>query len=285
MPRMVVDRTAHDGGKVATPERKNMRFGQAKKEARDEIGGIYQEHTFADFVNELQATPPPARYNDRIPELVSNVHEPNVLEAIEESPQHTYQFKRLSVAAPKYGPTLKISSSAERYIMGNEEDRLLNKNQSKELDDRSKSKPASSATPFSTTKDIERPSSSPGLPRLSSRVGLIDPKVRERKAKSVDLGQVSPYRARTNSFQSTSDPRCQNPESSTKVTKASADVSNDPFFDAPEGPICGLEDEIVTSKAERQSGDTIDEAAWISPLEKKRSRSRQFRLSRYAGPG
>ena len=273
VPRMVVDRTGHGGGKIATPERKIMRLAQAKKEARDEIGGIYKEHTFADFVNELQATPPPATYNDRIPERASDNHEPSVLEAIEESPQHTYQFKRLSVAAPKYGPTLKISPSAERYIMGNEADRLLNKKQSKELDARFNSRPASSATPVSTMKDIERPSSSPGLPRLSSRVGLIDPKVWERKAKSVDLGQVSPYRARTDSVQSDGDYRRQNPESSAKISKASIDVSNDPFFDAPEGPLSGLGEEIVTSKAEEQSGNTIDEAAWISPLEKKPSRS------------
>ncbi len=269
VPRMVIDRTAQDGGEVVTPERKSMRFGQARKEARDEIGGIYQENTFADLVNELQATLPPAR----TPELLPNNHEPRVLEAIEESPQHTYQLKRLSVAAPKYGPTLKISSSAERYIMGNEEDCLLNKKKSKELENRSKSKPSSSATPISATKkDIERPSSSQGLSRLSSRVGLIDPKVRERKAKSVDLGQVSPYRARTDSVQSTSDSRCQNPESSGKVTKASTDVSNDPFFDAPEEPLCGLEDEIVTTKAQEQRGN-IDEAAWISPSEKRPSRS------------
>lgn len=273
VPRMVVDRTAHGGGKVATPERKNMSFGHPKKEARDETGGIYQEHTFADFVNELQATPPPATYQDRITELISDIHDPSVLEAIEESPQHTYQFKRLSVAAPKYGPTLKISPSAERYIMGNEEGRLLNKKQSNELDDRFETKPASLATPISTMKDIERPSSSPGLPRLSSRGGLIDPKVRERKAKSVDLGQVSPYRARTNSVPSDRDSRRQNPESSTKVTKASTDVSNDPFFDAPEGPLSVLEDEIVSSKAEERSGNTIDEAAWISPIEKKSSSS------------
>ena len=82
VPRMVADRTAHGGGKVATPERKDMRVGQAKKEARDEIGGIYQEHTLADFVNELQATPPPTAYHDRIPELSSDIHEPSVLEAI-----------------------------------------------------------------------------------------------------------------------------------------------------------------------------------------------------------
>lgn len=274
VPRMVADRTAQGSGEVATPERKNMRFGQARKEARDEIGGIYQEHTFADFVNELQATPPPATYNGRIPELLPNNHEPRVLDDIEESPQHTYQLKRLSVAAPKYGPTLKISPSAERYIMGNEEDHLLNKKTSKELENRFESKPPSSATPISVTKnDTERPSSSQGLSRLSSRVGLVDPKVRESKAKSVDLGQVSPYRARTDSVQSTGDSRRQNPDSSAKVSKASTNVSKDPFFDAPEEPLCGSEDEMVTSKAEEQCGNTIDEAAWISPLEKKPSRS------------
>ena len=272
VPRMVVDRTAQDGGKVVTPDRKNTRFGQARKVARDEIGGIYQEHTFADLVNELQATPPPATYNDRTPELLSDDHEPRVLEAIEESPQHTYQLKRLSVAAPKYGPTLKISSSAERYIMGNEEDCLLNNKQSKEIENRFKPKPPSSATPISATKkDIERPSSSQGLSRLSSRVGLIDPKVRERKAKSVDLGQVSPCRARTDSVQSTSDSRRQNPDSLAKVAQATTAVPNDPFFDAPEEPLCGLEDDVTTSKIEEQCGNTIDEAAWISPLEKKPS--------------
>ena len=273
VPSMVIDRTAQDSGKVVTPERKNTRIQQARKEARDEIGGIYQEHPFSDLINVLQATQPPATYNDRIPELLPHNHEPRVLEAIEESPQHTYQFKRLSVAAPKYGPTLKISPSAERYIMGNEEDLLLNNMNSKELEDRLKSKPSSSATPIcATKKDIERPSSSQGLSRLSSRVGLIDPKVRERKAKSVDLGQVSPYRARTDSVQSNSDPRCQNAESSGKVTILSADASNDPFFDAPEELLCGLEDEAATTKAQKQCGN-IDEAAWISPLEKKTSRS------------
>ena len=274
VPRMVVDRTALGGGKVATPERKDMRFGQARKEARDEIGGIYKEHTFADFVNELQATPPSATYNSLTSELLPNNHEPSVLEAIEESPQHTYQLKRLSVAAPKYGPTLKISSSAERYIMGDEEDRLLNKKKSKEFENRFKSKTSSSATPTSVTnKDTERPSSSQGLSHLSSRVGLIDPKVREKKAKSVDLGQVSPYRARTGSIQSTSDSRRQNPDSSVDVFKTSTKLSNDPFFDAPEEPLCGLEDGMVKPKAEDQCGNTIDEAAWISPLEKKPSRS------------
>ena len=273
VPSMVIDRTAQDGGKVVTPERKNLRFQQARKEARDEVGGIYQDHTFADPINVLQDTQPPATYNDRIPELLPHNHEPRVLEAIEESPQHTYQFKRLSVAAPKYGPTLKISPSAERYIMGSEEDLLLNNMKSKELEDRLKSKPSSSATPIrATKKDNERPSSSQGLSRLSSRVGLIDPKVRERKAKSVDLGQVSPYRTRTNSVQSTNDPRYQNAESSGKVTKSSADASNDPFFDAPEELLCGLGDEVTTTEAQKQC-ENIDEAAWISPLEKKTSRS------------
>ena len=272
VPRMVIDRTAQDGVKVLTPERRNVRLGQARKEARDEIGGIYQEHIFADLVNELQATPPPATYKDGIPELLPHSHEPRVLESIEESPQHTYQLKRLSVAAPKYGPTLKISSSAERYIMGNEEDFLLNKKKSKELENRFTSKASSSATPISgTKKDIERPSSSQGLSRSSSRVGLIDPKVRERKAKSVDLGQVSPCRARTDSVQSTSDSRRQNPDSLAKVAQEATAVPNDPFFDAPEEPLCGLEDEVITSKAEEQCGNTIDEAAWISPLEKKSS--------------
>lgn len=273
VPRMVIDSTAQDGGKVVTPERKNMNSGKARKEARDEIGGIYQEHAIADLVNELRATQPPATYNNRIPELLPNNHEPRALEAIEESPQHTYQFKRLSVAAPRYGPTLKISPSAERYIMGNEEDPLLNKTKSKELEDQCNPKPSSSATPISTTKkDIERPSSSQGLSRLSSRVGLIDPKVRERKAKSVDLGQVSPYRARTNSVQSTSESRCQDSESISKVTKSSIDIPNDPFFDAPEELPFRLEDGTTTTKAQKQRGN-IDEAAWISPLEKKPSRS------------
>ena len=273
VPRTVTDRNARDDGNVVTPERKNMRSRQARKEARDEIGGIYREHTFADLVDELQATQPPATYNDRIPELLPDTHEARVLEPIEESPQHTYQLKRLSVAAPKYGPTLKISPSAERYIMGNDKDELLNKKKSKELENRFKSNPSSSTTPISTTKkDIERPSSSQGLSRLSSRVGLIDPKVRERKARSVDLGQVSPYRARTDSVQSTSDPRRHDPELIGKVTKPTTDVSNDPFFDAPEEPLCRLEDEIATTKTQKQCVN-IDEAAWISPLEKKPSRS------------
>ncbi|KAK0517209.1 hypothetical protein JMJ35_000364 [Cladonia borealis] len=113
--------------------------------------------------------------------LTAQVETPRPDLVFEESPQHTYQFKRLSVAAPKYGPTLKISPSAERYIMGNEEDLLLNKMKTRELEDQLNSKPSSSETPVcATKKDIERPPSSQGLSRLSSRVGLIDPKASTR---------------------------------------------------------------------------------------------------------
>ena len=53
-----------------------------------------------------------------IPTGTSETYNMPVLQAIEESPKQDYHIKRLSVISPEYGPTLKISSSADRLIMG-----------------------------------------------------------------------------------------------------------------------------------------------------------------------
>ena len=45
------------------------------------------------------------------------------LSAIEESPYRGYHMKRLSAVSPELGPTLKISPSADRIIMGTGSDK------------------------------------------------------------------------------------------------------------------------------------------------------------------
>ena len=122
------------------------------------------------------------------------------LASIEESPRHGYHIKRLSVQAPQYGPTLKISTSADRFILGpNDDERQLNKKESKDNDRNPvkrqlrnrKSNPAISSTEEKPDR-LPRPLSSQGLSKLGSRVGLIDPKTREKKVKSADLNLILP---------------------------------------------------------------------------------------------
>ena len=271
LPRMVVELPAPPRDKVATPERKIIACGQARKEARDELGGIYHEDTFSEFVDELQATAPPATTNGQKSQLNPSNHEPSVLESIEESPQHAYRLKRLSVNTPDFGPTLKISSSAERFILGTQEDHGIIKKKSKEVN-RSKLSSAANTLP-ATKKGVERPSSSQEVSHSSSRMGLTDHRMSKRKTKSIDLGEVSPYRARKGFVQPTSDSHYHYPDSSNHVSDVSTRIPNNPFIDASIERQCGLVEPSITPESGGQCGHAMDEATWISPLEKRTSSS------------
>lgn len=96
----------------------------------------------------------------------------HVLEVIEESPQHAYKLKRLSTASPEFGPTLKISRSAERFIMGPDgktEKNPLNRKKSKELDrtmmkkDQKDRKNSANSFISASKNHPDRPSSSQGV--------------------------------------------------------------------------------------------------------------------------
>ncbi len=149
----------------------------------------------------------------------------HILEAIEESPQHTYKFKRLSTASPEFGPTLKISPSAERLIMGPDtkrEKNPLGKKKSKELDRNMMKK-----------DEKDRPSSSQGLSRLESRVGLNDTNAREKKVKSVDLGTLSPAFDHLLNGSHKLLPQLNHNSANVSARGSSTSTSfNDPFFDA-----------------------------------------------------
>ena len=156
------------------------------------------------------------------------------LEAIDESPRHAYQFKRLSSKSPEFGPTLSISPSAERYIMGvddNKENRPLNKNKDTDLKQTSnvgfRGPHVNGKISSATNTRLERPLSSHGVPQASSRTGLVDPKVREKKARSADLSSMIENQTEILKAK----PLSKNPSNATTVSTA-----NDPFFDASEEP-------------------------------------------------
>ena len=230
MPEQPVE---NDQAEVSDPNK--IAVNGMKREPRDEFA-IFEGQSSLDMVRNLDqrlseisldtATDFSQTYSAGQPTqaLVDN-YGAHVLEAIEESPQHAYQLKRLSTASPEFGPTLKISPSAERFIMGpdtKKEKNLLNSKKSKEFD-------------RTTNKNDQqdRPSSSQGLSRLSSRVGLLDTKVREKKVKSADLGKMSPAIDHPLKGSHKLTPRL-NHESTDVSYKGSSNRTslNEPFFDA-----------------------------------------------------
>ncbi|KAL6713762.1 hypothetical protein ACLMJK_008254 [Lecanora helva] len=272
-----------DTGKISAPVlHQSVSHGadKAKATAQDDLGpkklsptlgaqaasDIYNDKFPQDLASDLQETPPRNNNTPRlVPFLIDNKDTP-ALESIEESPQHTYQFKRLSVQAPEYGPTLRISPSANKFIMGtetNKENHAPLKKSSKGL---VKNGEANGKATSSTKGQPERPSSSQGISRLGSRIGLIDVKAREKKAKSVDLGLLSPKIPEKSADRAK--PRPENKDvypSSTTTSKASAST-NDPFFDAPEEPQQDVVQDTSAEQTPTQGGGKHENDAWISPL-------------------
>ncbi|KAL2039360.1 hypothetical protein N7G274_008028 [Stereocaulon virgatum] len=246
-----------------------------KKEPRNE-NGIYQDRLSAEIIGELRATTPPP-VNGWLPQISLEHNASRALEDIEESPQHTYQLKRLSLNTFDVGPTLKISPSANRFIMGpGPESKPLTKKRSKELDlarvkDDARTRKFSTMPVSAPKIGPERPSSSQGLSRLTPRAGLVDPQIREKKTKSADFsGTSASDRVQQESVKPTSRP-CDYAHSSAKVSKSSTNTSNDPFFDAPEDPLSKLQEIAVPLQAEDQHDGLMDEAAWISPIKETKS--------------
>ena len=244
MPRQLNDKAEYTGPNQAE-------VSGVKKEARDEFA-IFEGHPSLDMVRDLDQTLLDTSldtvndlnhtyYASHSTQALVDNYDAHVLEAIEESPQHTYKVKRLSTASPEFGPTLKISHSAERILMGpnTKEKNSLNKKKSKELDrivmkkeqqDRKDSANSSS----SESKDRpNRPSSSQGLSRLGSRVGLIDTKAREKKVKSAELGRISPAIDHLLNGSHKLTPRLNHESTNASAKGSSTRTSlNDPFFDA-----------------------------------------------------
>lgn len=244
VPRQVVSnmpRQPNANDKDETSDPKRFGVSAVKKEARDEFA-IFEGHPSLDMVRNLDQTLSDSSldmtrdldqsYSTAHPtQALIDKYGAHVLEAIEESPQHAYKIKRLSTASPEFGPILKISPSAERFIMGpdSKTDRNpLKKKKSKELD-RNVMKKDQKDRPDRS----DRPSSSQGLSRKGSRVGLIDTKIREKKVKSADLGRISPAIDHLLNDSHKLTPRLHHESTDASAKGSSTGTSfNDPFFDA-----------------------------------------------------
>ena len=200
-------------------------------------------------------------------------HQALALGAIEESPQSAYHLKRLSVTSPEHGPTLKISPSADRLIMGTGSDKenepVLKKKKSKDAcrvlatnDLRSSSKTKAPLRSSGKPVAHPRPSSSQGLPESASRPKLVDTATREKKVKSVDIGaSLSIDHLMRLSGIETPKPNRKNTDAST---------SDDPFFDAQSSLNKRMSRATGTEKESHVQHDQIaaDSESWVEPVQK-----------------
>lgn len=205
----------------------------------------------------------------------NNIPYPSGLQAIEESPRQGYHIKRLSVASPENGPTLKISPDAERLIMGVETDKESGSKyktfKGKDLHDSFKTsnfrrRSSGTESMAELKKRLERPSSSQGLSQSASRSGLVSKESREKKVRSAELS----YSLATDHLhQHSSKPK-------TPLTRKSTDIhgADDPFFDAHstlEQDQATMANPTVRHKEPISNEEKvkIEEASWISPLPNK----------------
>jgi len=277
VPRQDAEIPVPSGSQTVSSEHKKIDYVKGKKEPRDEHR-IYEDRLSKDLVREFKISTSPLA-NAHTFQPCADDHDTHGLEAIEESPQHAYQLKRLSLNTSGFGPTLRISPHAKRFIMGPELEDVkqpLNKKKSRERE-RAMVKDDLSARegkvkPTSEKKAPERPSSSQGLPRLGPRGGLIDPKVREKKVKSADLSIPSPKGDIQQDFVKPMLEPFGNPKHNSSQALSTASF-NDPFFDAPEEPRRGFPEAKTPAQVDSQRQPPIDETTWISSLKNKPSDS------------
>lgn len=202
------------------------------------------------------------------------------LEAVRKSPRSNYQIKRLSMTSPEHGPTLRISPSAERLIMGRDSDvenqQDLKKKQSNDL-----RRTVVTNELRKTVTDVDFGSGSRGhdegshmsasLPQSRSRVYIMDDDVQPKEEESTATDPALPSS------------RLDLGRSGRKNTGS---LSNeDPFFDAQPRlshngranvEVCpavvaisdGINANVDTPK-DAQKIISMDEASWISPMPKK----------------
>lgn len=158
-----------------------------------------------------------------------------ILESIEESPRSTIRSKRISSGSPTFGPMLKISSSADRLIMGtgelNKENRPLLKKRSKDLfraaiTNEHRNVAKNKSTNNESKKSTNRPLSSQGFADKRQRNHTAVGVPRAEKVKSIDLGN----------FSTVQEPKAEPSTEHVENTNESRDSSatDDPFFDAVE---------------------------------------------------
>ena len=186
------------------------------------------------------------------------------LDAIEESPHQGYHVRRLSVLSPEHGPTLKISPSADRIIMGTGSDKendepKKSKNKSRILAHDIGSSSKDKLVNLVKTKHSKhtRPLSSHGLLQ-STRRGTVDSEARSKKVRSADI-TPSPSLKYSSTLSS------KTPKTSRKNT----DTSNeDPFFDAQtsiDNRISRLS--VPDRRTNSSTKATVEEPAWVAPVQ------------------
>lgn len=215
---------------------------------------------------------------------VKKSEESPILECVGESPRASYQIKRLSVTSPEHGPTLRISSSAERLIMGKDTDKEiqadLKKKQSKDL-----RRTVITKELRKTATDIElnsqsrmhheRPHTSGSLRQSRSRIYIMDDEVEQKEGESAAIRHALP----TNNL-----------DLEFAGRKPTEPLRNeDPFFDArsqishngsaiietyPTTSASGGVGASVETPMDVQHIIPMEEASWISPMPKKISGTR-----------
>lgn len=208
---------------------------------------------------------------------LSNLHNVGTLSslrAIQESPRQSYQIRRLSIVSPENGPTLKISPSADRLIMGVEpgtENQLSrnarNMNDSRTPLGRITSEDSASGGRSTVTLKtrLARPASSHDFRQSVSRIDLLASGPGDRRVKSAEL----------NYSLSTDHLSAQSVMSNVSTCKCfEKSITDDPFLDIQSTqqlnhavvPSSVTPERAITDNGEELS---IDEESWISPMAKK----------------
>ena len=175
------------------------------------------------------------------------------LDAIEESPHQGYHVRRLSLLSPEHGPTLKISPSADRIIMGTGSDKENDESK------KSKNKPRllapfdGSSSQAKTKRKHARPLSSLGLLKSTSRRGTVDNEARSKKVKSAEITPSPSLKFPTLSSGATS----------RKTTDTSIE---DPFFDAQSSIDKRISHVSVQDHQIPANTTAVEEPAWVAPV-------------------
>lgn len=200
--------------------------------------------------------------------------------AVRESPRSNYQTKRLSMTSPEHGPTLRISPSAERLIMGQdtnvEDQQNLKKKQSNDLHRTVVTKELRK-----TVADVELGSGSRGygvsshmsasLPQSRPRVYIMDDDIQPKEEETTATGHALPS---------------SRPDLGCSGRKNAESLSNeDPFLDTQAylshhsranaqlfPAATAISDDIkinADTPKDIQEIISVDEASWISPMPKK----------------
>lgn len=195
------------------------------------------------------------------------------LHAIQESPRQGYQIKRLSIISPENGPTLKISPSADRLIMGDEPG-IENQLSLKARNMNDQHTPHVRFIPEDTASDgrltvvlksqLERSASSHDSRQSESRTGLLASGPGDRRVKSAELN----YSLSTDHLGAKS----VMPNVSTRKCHEKS-IGDDPFLDIKSTQQLNhavIPRAVSPHAAIKDNGREFsnDEESWISPMAK-----------------